>query len=247
MEIRKEIPRALTQEGIASAVGIQREELGELLRKMVHEGSLAEKKALVEGMKRRIVAYHLTSKGFDMAEELKNTLRGKRIPIRIGRVVRRMTLEEIDNITSIHLSLSDIAREAAKVDIVSIRELENIEKRRKREMERTLRRIKDYTRAMIAAWQDGKMTATERLLMNELRRHLQVTEDEHKRIESEVMGTLHDRPLRSVEIYENIVREALKDGKISSDERAILTLLQRDMGISSKLAAQIEGTILKEK
>lgn len=247
MDNRAKIPPALTQEGIASAVGIEGEQISTCLHDMVAQGSLKEKRTDVEGMKQRMLAYYLTSKGIKEVQRLKANLGNKRIPVRIGRVVKRMTLREINESTSIHLTLSDIVGVATEADIVSIRELEDIEKRRRKEMDKTMKKIDDYTKAMMAAWQDGKMTATERLLTNQLRQHLQVADEEHEKIESEIMRTLPGQPLRNLKIYENVVKEGLKDGKLSSEERAILKLLQKNMGISQKDANQIEKAVRKRK
>jgi hypothetical protein len=247
MENRTEIPPALTQEGIASAVGIEEEQISTCLHDMLSQGSLKEKRTDIEGMKQRMLAYYLTSKGIKEVQRLKANLGSMRIPVQIGRVVKRMTLREINESTSIHLTLSDIVGVATEADIVSIRELEEIEKRRRKEMDQTMKKIEDYTRAMMAAWQDGKMTTTERLLMDQLRTHLHVAEEEHEKIESEVIGSLPGQPLWYLKIYEGVVKEGLKDGKISSEERAILKLLQKNMGISQKDANQIEKAVRKRK
>ncbi|UCD91945.1 MAG: TerB family tellurite resistance protein [Methanobacteriota archaeon] len=241
MDQREAVPPALTNEGIASAIDVEEAQVSTPLHNMVDEVSLESTESPVEGMKERVFVYWLTSIGIEKAERIKDELDGAEIPVRIGRVVKKMTVMEINENTSVHLTITDIVRVAAKVDIVNIRDLEDIEKRRKEELEETVKKIEDYTKAMMAAWQDGKMTATERLLTDELRSHLQIADEVHKEIESDVIRSLSESPLRNLEIYENAVEVALEDGEISTEEAAILAVLEKQLKISKKDVVDIQN------
>lgn len=247
MDKRESVPPALTDEGIATAIDVEKTRTLAHLDNMVNEGSLETRESLVEGMRERMFVYFLTSKGIEEADKIKDNLSSTEIPVRIGRIVKKMSVQEINESTSVHLTISDIVGVATKSDIVNIRDLEDIEKRRKKELDETVRKIENYTKAIMAAWQDGKMTATERLLTEELRRHLQIADDVHQEIESDVMRNLSGHPLKNLEIYENAVEAALKDGKISADEKGILSVLEKHLEISKKDVEDIKNLLNKGK
>src|SRR2546430_15903633 len=83
---------------------------------MVRDGFLTETKAHIEGEKQRMLAYYLAPRGWERAMGIKERLSKVRVPVKVAGATKEMSVEEIDRATSVHLTLSDIVREAMNVD-----------------------------------------------------------------------------------------------------------------------------------
>src|SRR5438445_292293 len=242
MEERYVLPQALTQKAIAFAAGIQRKHLSRYLDEMVRDGFLTETKAHIEGEKQRMLAYYLAPRGWERAMAIKERLSKIKVPVVIAGVTKDMTIQEIDSATSVHLTFSDIVREAMNVDKLDLEYLEGIDDRRKRAMDERVKRLEDYTRAVMTAWKDGRVTATERLLVEQLRENLGISREEQDRIESQVIEeVLEDR----TGIYRAVAEEALEDGPITEDDRELLEALRKKLGLSARDCREIEAEIGK--
>ncbi len=246
MEERFELPLALTQKSIAFAAGIHRKHVSRYLDGLVAEGAITERKAHIEGMKQRMLAYYLSSKGWDRAKQIRTHLASVHVPIRIKGDVREMTLQEIDQSTSVRLTFSDIVREAMETPMLDMSHLETIDDRRRREMDERVAKVEAYAKAMITAWQDGKVTATEQLLLEQIREHLAISELDHKRIESDVihrvLGTMEDER----KTYRDLFRHALSAGKITPKVREVLEDARRLLRVPKAEAERIEREVLAE-
>ena len=246
MEERFELPLALTQKSIAFAAGIHRKHVSRYLDGLVADGAIVERKAHVEGMKQRMLAYYLSAKGWDRARQIRSHLETVHVPIRVEGEVREMTLQEIDRATSVRLTFSDVVREAMETPQLDMARLATIDERRRREMDERVAKIEAYAKAMITAWQDGKVTATEQLLLEQIREHLAISEMDHKRIESDVihrvLGTMEDER----KTYRDLFRHALSDHKISPKAREVLEDVRRLLRVPKPEAERIEREILEE-
>src|SRR5437660_12533799 len=151
LEERYVLPQATTQKAIAFAAGIKRKNLSRYLDEMVSDGFLTETKAHIEGEKQRMLAYYLAPRGWERAMGIKERLSKVRVPVKVAGTTKEMSLEEIDRATSVHLTLSDIVREAMNVDELDLESLEGIDDRRKRAMDERVRRLEDYSRAVRTA------------------------------------------------------------------------------------------------
>jgi tellurite resistance protein len=242
LEERYVLPQAVTQKAIAFAAGVQRKHLSRYLDEMVRDGYLVETKAHIEGEKQRMFAYYLAPRGWERANGIKQRLATLRVPVVVAGATKEMSFQEIDRATSIHLTFSDIVREAMTVDRLDLEYLEGIDDRRKRAMDERVKRLEEFTRAVMTAWKDGRVTATERLLVELLRENLGISREEHQRIESEVMeDVLENR----TGIYAAVAAEALEDGPITEDERELLEALRKKLGLSSHDVRAIESGIGK--
>jgi tellurite resistance protein len=242
LEERYVLPQAVTQKAIAFAAGVQRKHLSRYLDEMVRDGYLVETKAHIEGEKQRMLAYYLAPRGWERAMAIKERLSRIRIPVLVAGKPKDMTLEEIDTATSVHLTLSDIVREAMTVDQLDLEYLEGIDDRRKRAMDERVKRLEEYTRAVMTAWKDGRVTATERLLVEQLRENLGISREEQERIESEVMEEVLEN---RAGIYSAVAEEALEDGPINEEERELLEALRKKLGLSSHDVRGIEADLAK--
>jgi len=242
MEERYVLPQALTQKAIAYAAGIQRKHLSRYLDEMVKAGYLVEAKGHVEGEKQRMLAYYLAPRGWERAMGIKQRLSSIRVPVRVSGETKQLTLDEIDKATSAHLTFSDIVREAMNVDTLDLEYLSGIDERRKREMDERVKDIEDYTRAVMTAWKDGRVSATERLLIEQLREHLGISREERDRIETQVV----EEVLANREgIYRAVAIEAFEQGSVSAQTRELLEALRKKLGLSEQDCARIEGPLAK--
>jgi len=240
LEERYVLPQAVTQKAIAFAAGVQRKHLSRYLDEMVRDGYLVETKAHIEGEKQRMLAYYLAPRGWERAMAIKEGLSKITVPVTVAGVTKDLTLAEIDNATSVHLTFSDIVREAMTVDHLDLEYLEGIDERRKRAMDERVKRLEEYTRAVMTAWKDGRVTATERLLVEQLRDNLGISREEQERIESKV---LEDVLENRTGIYAAVAQEALEDGPITKDERELLEALRKKLGLSSHDIHEVEAEI----
>ncbi|TLZ63247.1 MAG: winged helix-turn-helix domain-containing protein [Methanobacteriota archaeon] len=243
MEDRFELPEALTQRAIAYAAGTQRKHLSRYLDDLVKEGMLEQRKAHVEGQRQRMLAYYLTPKGWARAMEIKQELAALHVPIRVGTGIKEMTLEEIDGATSVRLTFSDIVREALRTDMLDLADLEKIDERRREDMDERVKKLEAYTRALMTAWKDGRVTATERLLLDQLREHLGVSFEEHERMEAEAISRAEDAIEDRIELYKVVASEASEHGAVTPRERELMEALRKALQIPRADATRVEEAV----
>src|SRR6267143_3149437 len=242
MEERYVLPQALTQKAIAFAAGIQRKHLSRYLDEMVRDGLLVETKGHIEGEKQRMLAYYLAPRGWGRAVGIKDRISTAKVPVKVAGVTKDMTIAEIDRATSVHLTFSDIVREAMNVDELDLEDLEGIDERRKRAMDERVKRLEDFARAVMTAWKDGRVTATERLLVEQLRENLGISREEQERIENEVLEEVIEN---RAGIYRAVAAQALEDGPVTEDVRELLEALRKKLGLSAHDCREIESELVK--
>jgi len=243
MEERFELPEALTQRAIAYAAGVQRKHLSRYLDDLVAEGMIEQRKAHIEDQRQRMLAYYLTARGWGRAMEIKGKLAAVHVPIRVEGKIKEMKLDEIDKATSIRLTFSDIVREALRVDVLDLAELAKIDDRRRQDMDERLKKLESYTRALMTAWKDGRVTATERLLLDQLREHLGITREEHDRMETEAIHQAEDAVSDRMELYRLVATEAREHGEVTPPEREMLEALRKALQIPRADANRIEEAV----
>src|SRR2546428_1961861 len=114
--------------------------------------------------------------------------------------------------------------------------------RRKRAMDERVKRLEDYTRAVMTAWKDGRVTATERLLVEQLRENLGISREEQERIENEVLEEVIEN---RAGIYRAVAAQALEDGPVTEDVRELLEALRKKLGLSAHDCREIETALTK--
>ncbi len=242
MEERYEVPQALTQKAIAYAVAVQRKHLSRYLDELVREGALEERKAHVEGEKQRMFAYYLAPAGWARATAIKQRLAALRVPVSIHGETKWMTLQEIDAATSVRLTFSDIVREGMQGPL-AMEELERIDERRKVEMDERVKKLEAYARALMVAWKDGRVTATERLLLDQLREHLGVTREEGDRIELEAAERALDEQHDAEHVFVEVLEGARHHGGPTDRDRALLETLRKALSVSPSRAQALEAAV----
>jgi len=247
MEDRYELPADLTQQSIAFGTGVQRKHLSQYLNDLIEEGLIVERKAHVQGMKQRMNGYYLTHTGFAKAAGMRERVGNTLVPIKMNGTVKQMKVLDIDDATSSHVTLCDIVREAIQGNGLDMATLATVETRKRAALEEKEQDSDVYRRALQTAWRDGRVTATERFLVEELRKHLNITDDQHHALEAEIIKKLAQDHMEFRRIYRTVLEVALADKKISGPEESILEGLRRVMRISREehdvLVKEVEVSI----
>jgi hypothetical protein len=234
MEDRYELPADITQQSIAYGTGVQRKHLSQYLGDLIKELLIMERKAHIQSMKQRMNGYYLTPAGFAKASSLRGRIGDVVVPVKIDGKYREMMVKDIDDATSVHITFCDIVREAIQGNGLEMEVLETVESRKRQALEEKEQDSDIYRRALQTAWRDGLVTATERFLVEELRKHLNITEEQDRALEAEIVRKLAQDHMEFRRIYRTILEVALADRIISGPEKAILEQLRRVMRISRK-------------
>lgn len=232
MADRYELPPELIQESIAFSTGIQRKHLSQYLKDLMKENLVVERKAHIHGMRQRMNGYYLTSGGYSKAVNLRNKVSGAEVTILVDEELREMKVADIDDATSAHITLCDIVREAIMNKELRMSDLESVGARKREEIETKEQDTDIYKRALQTAWRDGRVTATERFLVEELRKHLNITDEQHRILEDQIVHRLAQDHMEFRRIYRKVLEVSLADKVISGPEVAILEELRRVMRIS---------------
>lgn len=247
MEDRYELPVDLIQQSIAYGTGIQRKHLSQYLGALMKDGLVLERKAHVRGMKQRMNGYYLSACGHSRCVALRNRVAEVVIPIGIAGQTREMRVSEIDDATSLHITFMDIVREAVQGNGIDMSRLETIESRRRKALEEKEQDTDVYRRVLQTAWRDGRVTATERFLVEELRKHLNISDEQHRVLEGEILKKLAQDHMEFRRIYRSALEVALADKVISGPEESILESLRRIMRISreehEELVKEVESYV----
>lgn len=232
MENRFELPADLTQQAIAYGTGIQRKHLSQYLSDLMAEDLIVERKAHMQGMKQRMNGYYLSSCGYSKAISLRNKIGDVVVPVRLDGKEKEMKVSDIDDATSVHITYCDIVREAILGFGLDMTRLEGVEARKRAALEQKEQDSDIYKRALSTAWRDGRVTATERFLVEELRKHLNITDEQQRALEEEIVKKLAQDHMEFRRIYRTVLEVALADRMISGPETAILEGLRRVMRLS---------------
>lgn len=74
-------PKAVTQDGIAKAIGIGRNNVPRDIKKLINSGFVISKKLHVNGLRNKRTAYFLTEKGLEEANKIKRELKKLKITV----------------------------------------------------------------------------------------------------------------------------------------------------------------------
>ena len=215
----------ITQKEIAINVKVQRKHISRYLKKLIEDKLVEEKTCHVKGAKQRMRCYALTGSGLAKANEIQKYVGSQRVKVRINGDTKEMLVSDIDGATSVHLTLSDIVAEALDGDeILEMKNLESIEENRRRMMDEKTHRAEVYRNALGVAWRSGVLTSSEKHLIDALKDHLSVTDEEHNSMEAKIINEIP--PLRNihVDLYDEIL--SILDGQPTHREEQILELLK---------------------
>lgn len=247
MDDRYELPQDLIQEAISYCTGVQRKHLSKYLDDLMNEDMLVERKAHIQGMKQRMNGYYLTSTGYSKATEIRDRICHTEVDVKDNGHTRRMKVCDIDDMTPARVTYSDVVRLAIENGQLTLPDLLNIDAKKRAALEAKERVTDTYKRALETAWRDGQVTATERFLIEELRKHLNITEAQHQALEAEILKQVAQDHMEFLRIYRGVLEIAMSDGQVSGAEAEIIEVLRKTFMISRKeheeMLSDVESTI----
>lgn len=247
MEDRYELPADLIQETISYCTGIQRKHLSKYLDDLLKENLITERKAHVQGMRQRMNGYYLTPTGYSRATEIRDRVGSVMVDVRDDGRTLKMMVCEVDDMTTSRITYCDIVREAITKGELTLPDLVAVDTKKRQALESKERSTDTYKRALQTAWRDGQVTATERFLIEELRKHLNITEAQHRTLEEEILRQVAQDHMEFLRTYRGVLEIALADGEISGAEAEIIETLRKTFMISRKehddLLAEVESVI----
>lgn len=247
MDDRFELPQDLTQETISYCTGVQRKHLSKYLDDLMKESMVVERKAHIQGMRQRMNGYYLTTAGYTKACEIRNKLGEIVVEISDNGRTLRMMVSEVDDATPSRVTYCDIVRVAIENGRLTLPDLLRVDAKKREALESKERATDTYKRALQTAWRDGQVTATERFLIEELKKHLNITDAQHQALESEILKQVAQDHMEFLRIYKGVLEIALSDGMITGAEAEILDVLRKTFMISRKehdeLLSDVKSTV----
>jgi DNA-binding MarR family transcriptional regulator len=220
-----ECDSSLTQKGVAVNVRVQRKHISRYLDRLIEEGFVEEVVRHVKGAKQKMNCYSLTGAGLKRAREIEKCVGEIRVKVRIDGKIQDMKISEIDGATSVHLRISDIICEALESDeVLDMETLETIEEERRRTMDEKSMRAEVYRKALAVAWRSGILTSSEKHLIDALKTHLAITDQEHRNMETVIINDIPQGRITHADIYDEVLN--LIDGRPTAREERILEMLK---------------------
>lgn len=231
-----EAPDGTTQAGIAKAVGIERKHVPRAVKKLIEQDLLMTRVSHVKGSKQRKKVYFLTFDGKAYARKLWRTLASKEVGIVDGKgEVIKTTFSELCFTHQVGKTPVELLTELDDDNIYDQSKLKNIRKKaEKKTTEKIEKSSEIYRKALTKAWEDQILTRDEDEMLRELRSVLSISEEEHERMQDEILNsTVDPAPMNREGLYQQILSVALKDGVITTDEREILDEMKRLLGLKA--------------
>jgi DNA-binding PadR family transcriptional regulator len=201
-----ECDAGLTQKGIAVNVRIQRKHISRYLDKLVGQSLIEEYNRHVKGSRQKMKCYGLTPQGLSRARELVKAVSGVNVKVRINGETRDMRITDIDGATSVHLRLSDIVFEVLEsAGVLDMARLESIEEVNRRMMDEKTMKSDVYRHALVAAWRSGILTSSEKHLVDALRSHLGISDEDHRAMETMAMNCIPEPYEVRVDLHDEIL------------------------------------------
>lgn len=222
-----EVPPNITQLGISYGVGIKKKHLPRSLKVMIEKNLISERTTHVTGKTQRMKTYFLTIKGEEKARKLRSHVKDIKIKVSDGTTnIKEMVIKDLGNLLKDTYSLAEVLSHISSEGIFDIEKVKKMREEEKKETKRNDLEI--YKQALTQVWKDGRMTRDERDILHILRECLNVSEREHLALEEEIfdsVGKTSDK--KAMEVYKVALEQALEDGKITKDERAILEKIKK--------------------
>ena len=213
-----EAPMELPQAGISAAVHVQRKHVPRTLKRLEQQAFLNTTSRHVPGARQRRRVYSLTQGGRERAQSILNRI--KSTPVNSGGTTVLLqtlltssqdtleTLAHIDEHMVVHSDpvMSPVSHPEGSASLDA------------QAGEALIRRM------FARAWQDGRITKDEQLLLNEVVDFLGMHPERVRRLSNEARREIDAPPPE--EIYLDMLRQALVDGVIHEEEDALLKTVQ---------------------
>lgn len=110
----------------------------------------------------------------------------------------------------------------------------------------TLKVVNTYRKALAEALEDGVITDDEESILRSLRNSLNISDEQHNKL-LEFMRTQTNMDSMEVEIYSNVLGQALEDNVITEDEEAILLSLRDSLQITEEIHEKLLSKLKTQK
>lgn len=213
-----EAPMELTQAGISAAVHVQRKHVPRTLKRLEEQNCLNTTSRHVPGARQRRRVYSLTNEGRERAQSILERIRstpvhheGQTVLLETLMKSSENTLEtlaHVDEHLVVHVDpvMSPVSHPEGSASLDA------------QAGEALVRRM------FARAWQDGRITKDEQLLLNEVVDFLGMHPERVRRLSNEARREINAPPPE--EIYLDMLRQALVDGVIHEEEEALLKTVQ---------------------
>jgi len=226
-----EAPMALTQAGISAAVHVQRKHVPRTLKRLEGKSFLNTTSRHVPGARQRRRVYSLTNQGRESAQSILKKIKSTPVQINGTTVLLESLLSSSQDTleTLAHIDEHMVAHSEPVMSPVS--HPEGSASLDAQAGESLVRRL------FARAWQDGRITKDEQLLLNEVVDFLGMHPDRVRRLSNEARREIDVPPPE--EIYLDMLRQALVDGVIHEEEEALLQTVQIAFDIDSNTHERI--------
>ena len=226
-----EAPMAITQAGISAAVHVQRKHVPRTLKRLEGKSFLNTTSRHVPGARQRRRVYSLTNQGHESAQSILKKIKSTPVQINGTTVLLESLLSSSQDTleTLAHIDEHMVAHSEPVMSPVS--HPEGSASLDAQAGESLVRRL------FARAWQDGRITKDEQLLLNEVVDFLGMHPDRVRRLSNEARREIDVPPPE--EIYLDMLRQALVDGVIHEEEEALLQTGQIAFDIDSNTHERI--------
>jgi hypothetical protein len=215
----------MTQEGVAQAIHVHRKHIPRTMYRLIEKQWIISEKHHITGKKQRLLSYFLTDEGLKRAQALRSHYLTQKVMYRDTKgktsiVPIEWIVKKYQNCYNLSEILTYISR-SSLFDIQSQNHHKKKEESIKPIDKQTALHI--YQNALEQAWKDGSLSNDEHDLLLILRETLDISDKQHLQLEKRVVEAgCDDSNPRIKQLYITAIKEALKDKKITKDERAIL-------------------------
>lgn len=226
-----QVPVNVTQQGISDGVHVKKKHVPRSLNSMKEKYLITERTAHVTGKSQRMKTYFLSRDGEERARKLRHHIKGLSIRVKDGsRDIKEVEIKDLGDLFEGTLSLAEVV---SYITPDSVFDVEKVRRERDEEPQDAKRDdVSIYRKALAQAWKDGRVSADEKEMLLILRECLNVSYKEHLVLEEEILENVAKTAHRKViEVYKVALEQALEDGKVTDDERAILEKIRKRFNI----------------
>lgn len=233
-----EAPMELTQAGISAAVHVQRKHVPRTLKRLEEQSFLNTTSRHVPGARQRRRVYSLTAEGRERALSILQRVKSTPVQKEGTMVLLDSLLSSSENTleTLAHIDEHMVVHSDPVMSPVS--HPEGSASLDAQAGEALVRRM------FARAWQDGRITKDEQLLLNEVVDFLGMHPDRVRRLSNEARREINAPPPE--EIYLDMLRQALVDGVIHEEEEALLRTVQVAFDIDAETHERILNQALQQ-
>ena len=233
-----EAPMELTQAGISAAVHVQRKHVPRTLKRLEEQSFLNTASRHVPGARQRRRVYSLTAEGRERALSILERVKSTPVQKEGTMVLLDSLLSSSENTleTLAHIDEHMVVHSDPVMSPVS--HPEGSASLDAQAGEALVRRM------FARAWQDGRITKDEQLLLNEVVDFLGMHPDRVRRLSNEARREINAPPPE--EIYLDMLRQALVDGVIHEEEEALLRTVQVAFDIDTETHERILNQALQQ-